>query len=151
MNKKAFINEILEIFDENEELKRKLKEYETPKDTEQPQSLVEQTSKDKVFNDLDNKAKELLFDEVIRDWTINGYNPVEVKEDGGSINFLTFPQWFKALNIYDVIDSDYKKILNTLSGYDLKKYFEKQFENWFNKKVNDKRMEIVRSKKDETI
>ena len=102
-----------------------------------------------MFDVLDNKAKELLFNEAIKDWMLNSYNPVEVKEDGGSINFLTFYQWFKRLNIYDVIDSGYKKILNTLSGDDLKKYFEKQFENWFNRKVNDKRMEIMRSKKDE--
>ena len=149
MNKKTFINEILEIFDENEALKRKLKEYEKPKNTENTMDVIEETPKDKVFNDLDNKAKELLFDNVIRDWTLNSYNPVEVKEDGGSINFLTFPQWFKRLNIYDVIDSGYKNILNILSGDDLKKYFEKQFENWFNRKVNDKRMEIMRAKKDQ--
>ena len=44
MNKKTFINEILDIFDENEALKRKLKEYETPKNTEQP--VIEETPRD---------------------------------------------------------------------------------------------------------
>ena len=147
MNKKTFINEILDIFDENEALKNKIKEYEKPKNTEQ--LVIEETPKSVAFNNLDNKAKELLFDNVIREWTLRSYNSVEVEEDGGIINFLTFPQWFKKLNIADVIDSSYKEMLNTLSGDDLKKYFEKQFENWFNKQVNNKRMEIVRSKKDE--
>ena len=147
MNKKTFINEILDIFDENEALKRRLKEYEKPKNTEP--SVIEETPKDKMFNDLDKKAKELLFNDVFYVGWISSYNPVEVKEDSGDINFLTFPQWFKGLRVQDCMNSGQRKLLNVLSYNDLKTYFEKQFEDYFNQQVNDKRMEIVRSKKDQ--
>lgn len=147
MNKKTFINEILDIFDENEELKRKLKEYEKPRDTEQ--LVIEETPREKVFKDLDKRAKELLFEDVFYVSWLKSYNPVEVKEDSGDINFLSFPQWFKALRLQDCFCSGKRKLLDVLSYNDLKTYFEKEFEDYFNQQVNDKRMEIMRSKKDE--
>lgn len=145
MNKKQLINEIMDLCDENEALKNRIKRYE---ENNKKQELVinTETEKEKTIKELDKKAKGKLFDSMIYDW----YMPrVEVKEDSGEFNFLTFEQWFKALKVEKVINSDYNYLFNCLTYSDLKDYFYEQFKDYFNKAVNDKRIEIVRSKKDE--
>lgn len=145
MNKKQLINEIMDLCDENEALKNRIKKYEENNKNQEPVINTE-TEKEKTIKELDKKAKGKLFDSMIYDW----YMPrVEVKEDSGEFNFLTFEQWFKALKVEKVINSDYNYLFNCLTYSDLKDYFYEQFKDYFNKAVNDKRMEIVRSKKDE--
>ncbi len=146
MNKKALVNEILDLYDTIEGLKNKLSKYEIP--TQQIDCKNEETEKDKTIKELNNKAKQLLFSNVFMDWRLN-YTSVEVKEDDGEFNFLTFEQWLKALKNNDVIRSDFEYLLETLTFNDLKQYFEVEFNNYFNKRVNEKKMEIVRAKKDE--
>ncbi len=143
MNKKALVNEILDLYDTIEGLKNKLAKYENP-----TQNIACETKKDKAIKELNNKAKELLFNQVFNNWRLD-YTNIEVKEDSGEINFLTFEQWFKSIQMNDVINSDYYIIFDVLNYEDLRNYFRLQFENYFNKRVNDKKMEIVRAKKDE--
>ena len=147
MNKKALVNEILDLYDTIEGLKSKLSKYENPQ--QQIINGVEETEKSKQIKKLESKAKELLFREVFNDWNLGYYAKVEVKEDGGEFNFLTFEQWLKALNVNEVINSSYKYLLETFALNDLKQYFKVELNNYFNQRVNDKKMEIVRSKKDE--
>ena len=145
MNKKQLINEIIDLFDENEALKNKLKKYEE-NNKNQELVMVAETEKEKAIKELDKKAKDKLFYSMIYDW----YMPkVEVKEDSGEFNFLTYEQWFKTLKIEKVINSDYNDLFNYLTYSDIKDYFNEQFKDYFNKLVNDKKMEIVRSKKNE--
>ena len=150
MNKKQLINEIMDLYDENEALKNKLKKYETPvMNSEIKEEVKSETDKEKIIKELDFKAKDLLFDDVFYDWHLKYIN-IEVKEDSGEINFLTFDQWFKSLNSKsDIINSRYEYLLDNLTFNELKNYFRPQLENYFTKRVNDKKMEIVRSKKDE--
>lgn len=145
MNKKQLINEIMDLCDENETLKNKLKRYEE-NNKSQVLVMVAETEKEKAIKELDKKAKDKLFYSMIYDW----YMPkVEVKEDSGEFNFLTYEQWFKTIKIEKVINSDYNNLFNYLTYSDIKDYFNEQFKDYFNKLVNDKKMEIVRSKKDE--
>lgn len=145
MNKKQLINEIMDLCDENEALKNKLKKYEE-NNKNQELVMVAETEKEKAIKELDKKAKDKLFYSMIYDW----YMPkVEVKEDSGEFNFLTYEQWFKTIKIEKVINSDYYGLFNSLTYSDIKDYFNEQFKDYFNKLVNDKKMEIVRSKKDE--
>lgn len=147
MNKKALVNEILDLYDTIDGLKSKLSKYENPQ--QQIINDVEETEKSKTIKELENKAKQLLFRDVFNDWELRCYAKVEVKEDDGEFNFLTFEQWLKALNITNVINSRYSYLLETLTINDLKQYFKVELNDYFNQKVNEKKMEIVRSKKDE--
>lgn len=147
MNKKAFVNEILDLYDTIEGLKNKLAKYENP--TQVIACGFEETKKNKTIKELNNKAKDLLFERVINKWQLDYYCKVEVKEDDGEFNFLTFEQWFKSIKINDVINSDYYILLDTLTFEDVRNYFIKQFENYHKQLVDKKKMEIVRAKKDE--
>lgn len=149
MNKKALVNEILDLYDTIDELKNKLSKYENPQQKIIIGDDVEETEKSKTIKELENKAKQLLIRDVFNDWELSYYAKVEVKENDGEFNFLTFEQWLKALDISKVINSSYKYLLETLALNDLKQYFKVGLNNYFNKRVNEKKMEIVRSKKDE--
>lgn len=149
MNKKALVNEILDLYDTIEGLKSKLSKYENPQQQIIISDDVEEAEKGKTIKELESKAKQLLFRNVFNDWSLSYYTKVEVKEDDGEFNFLTFEQWLKALDINQTIESSYKYLLETLTLNDLKQYFKVELNNYFNQRVNDKKMEIVRSKKDE--
>ena len=150
MNKKQLINEIMDLCDENEALKNKLKKYETPvMNSEKKEEVKSETDKEKIIKELELKAKDLLFDDVFYEWNLKYIN-IEVKEDSGEINFLTFDQWFKSLNVKsNIINSKCEYLLENLTFNEFKNYFRPQLEKYFTKRVNDKKMEIVRSKKDE--
>ena len=149
MNKKALVNEILDLYDTIEGLKSKLSKYENPQQQIIISDDIEETEKSKTIKELENKANQLLFRDVFNDWELRYCVKVEVKEDDGEFNFLTFEQWLKALNINEVINGSYKYLLETLTLNDLKQYFKVGLNDYFNQRVNDKKMEIVRSKKDE--
>lgn len=148
MSKKQVLNEIMDLYDENEMLKGKIKEYTKIKksDTGESVEVFEETEKDKIFNVLNDKAKMLLFEKCFYDWHLPS---VKVKEDSGEFNFLTFEQWFKAINISNCLCSDYRYMLDDLTQNEVKNYFRPQFEVWFNDRLNREKMELVRAKKDE--
>jgi len=148
MNKKALVNEILDLYDTIDNLKNKVAQYEKPKQNHEDNNCIEETPKNIVIKELDGKAKQLLFKEVFNDYELS-YTNIEVKEYGGEINFLTFEQWVKALDIKTVVRSGYKYLLDNLTFNEIKEYFRVELNNYFNQRVNDKKMEIVRSKKDE--
>lgn len=147
MNKKQIINEIIDLYDENEMLKGKLTNLLGIKAVGivQEQEL-EKTKKEKTFEQLNDCAKKLLFDRYFYEWHLPS---VKVKKESDEFNFLTFEQWFKAINISNCLISDYRYLLNDLTQNELKEYFKPQLENWFNDRVNKEKMELVRAKKDE--
>lgn len=141
MNKKQMLNEIIDLYDENERLKDKLNNLFDKSNLNENDSTTE-------IDNLNKKAKELLFKEIFSSWRLDS-NKVEVEEDSGEFNFLTFDQWYKKINTYDTLTTNYEYLCNELTGNQIKDYFYTQLREYFEKKVNDKKMEIVRSKKDE--
>ena len=108
MNKKQLINEIMDLCDENENLKNKLKSYEAINEPVKT-SIIEKTEKEIEIEKLNKKAKKLLFKECVYDWH---FPSVAVKEDSGEFNFLSLEQWLKAINLSDILTSSYKYLFN---------------------------------------
>lgn len=148
MAKRTVINEIMDLYDENERLKYELRKYTENRPVDKGVCDATKTDKEKVFDTLAFDAKKLLFQNVIYDYELR-YSNIEVKEDSGEINFLTFDQWLKSLKAKDLLLSKYSDLLDCLTANEIKDYFRPQFEEYFNKRVNDKKMEILRSKKEE--
>lgn len=136
MNKKQMINEIIELYDENEALKAKVSEKKVEAVIPNP------------FIELEKKAKKLLFDEIFYSWYSFDNETIEVTEDGGEFNFLSYEQWIKKIGIISKLNSSYRYLLDTISVNEIKQYFDEEFKEYYQKKVNDKKMEIVRSKKE---
>ena len=136
MNKKQMINEIIELYDENEALKAKVSEKKV--EAVIPNPIIE----------LEKKAKKLLFNEIFYSWYSFDNETIEVTEDGGEFNFLSYEQWIKKIGIISKLNSSYKYLLDTMSANEIKQYFDEEFKEYYQKKVNDKKMEIVRSKKE---
>ena len=147
MQKKQVLNEIMDVYDENERLKNELKRF-TEINPKKCEGIAEENIKAKLFKDLESKAKCLLLEKVFYYYNLK-YSNIEVREDGGEINFLTFEQWFKDRNESDLISSDYRYLLDELTIKEIKNYFKDALEIYFNKRVNDKKMEILRAKKEE--
>lgn len=147
MAKRVVINEILDLYDENERLKNELTRYKEA-NTVKCEKIDSLDKKTEIFNDLAFKANKLLMEKVFYYYLLK-YSNIEVKEDDGEINFLTFEQWFKALNDNDLINGDYRYLLEDLTLKEIKTYFKTSLEEYFNKRVNDKKMEILRAKKEE--
>ena len=108
--------------------------------------IAEETEKEKTLKGLENKAKKLLFKDVIYEWHLPS---VAVKENSGEFNFLTYEQWIKAINLSDTINSSYRYLFEFLTHTEIKEFFKQQLTEEYNERVNNKKMEIVRSKKDE--
>lgn len=137
MNKKQMINEIIELYDENEALKAKVSECK------KVEAVIPNP-----FIELDKKAKELLFNEVFYSWGSFDNETIEVTEDSGEFNFLSYEQWIKKIGIISKLNSSYRYLLDTISVNEIKQYFDEEFKEYYQNKVNDKKMEIVRSKKE---
>lgn len=146
MSKKTVINEIMDVYDENERLKTKIdkliEEYETTKPR-----IVEKSEQQAQFEILNELGKERLFCNIATEWE---FPNVEVKEDDGQFNFLTFDQWVKVVNrdAFRHGSDDTKKIINEIPLAKIKQYFEKQLKNYYTKKVNNKKMELARAAKE---
>lgn len=145
MNKKQLINEIMDLCDENENLKNKLNSYEA-KNEPVKTSITEKTEKEIEIEKLNKKAKNLLFNECIYDWH---FPSVAVKEDSGEFNFLSLEQWVKAIDLSDILTSNYKYLFDFFTHTEIKEFFKDELKDKYEKMVNKKKMEIVRSKKDE--
>ncbi len=141
MNKKQVINEIIELYDENEALKAKLSASERKSEKVEPDIP-------NPFIELEKKAKKLLFNEMFYSWCSFDNETIEVKEDGGEFNFLSYEQWIKKIGIISKLDSSYRYLLNTMPMNDIKQYFDEEFREYYQNKVNEKKMEIVRNKKE---
>ena len=143
MNKKQMINEIIELYDENEALKAKVSELSAPKEYKKVEAVIPNP-----IIELDKKAKKLLFNEIFYSWYSFDNETIEVTEDGGEFNFLSYEQWIKKIGIISKLNSSYRYLLDTISVNEIKQYFDEEFKEYYQKKVNDKKMEIVRSKKE---
>ena len=148
MNKKQMVNEIIDLYDENEALKRKIKELTEPKMCEAKNDCVD--TKETLFDVLNKKANSLLFNDIfhIGSWSRFDNETIEVTEDAGEFNFLSFEQWIKKVGIRSMLRSNYEYLLNEFSINDIKSYFIDDFRNYYQKLLNDKKMEIVRDKKE---
>lgn len=148
MAKRNVINEILDLYDENERLRNELARYKEINPVVCA-SIDEENTKTKIFKDLETKAKSCLLEEVFYYYPLQ-YSRIEVKEDDGEINFLTFEQWIKSLkNESNILNSSYRYLLDSLTLKEIFEYFKTSLEDYFNKRVNDKKMEILRKKKEE--
>lgn len=143
MNKKQMINEIIELYDENEALKAKVSELSEPKEYKKVEAVIPNP-----IIELEKKAKKLLFNEIFYSWYSFDNETIEVTEDGGEFNFLSYEQWIKKIGIISKLNSSYRYLLDTISVNEIKQYFDEEFKEYYQKKVNDKKMEIVRSKKE---
>lgn len=143
MNKKQMINEIIELYDENEALKAKVSELSAPKEYKKVEAVIPNP-----IIELEKKAKKLLFNEIFYTWHSFDNETIEVTEDGGEFNFLSYEQWIKKIGIISKLNSSYRYLLDTISVNEIKQYFDEEFKEYYQKKVNDKKMEIVRSKKE---
>lgn len=147
MSKKTVINEIMDVYEENERLKtrinRLIEKYETTKPCVCREESEQQTSED-MLNEI---GKEMLFENTVSSWNLPS---VKVKENDGQFNFLTFDQWVKAIerDAFKYGRNDTKKIIDEVPLTKIKQYFEKQLKNYYTKEVNDKKMELVRAAKE---
>lgn len=146
MAKRVVINEILDLYDENERLKNELARY-TENHPVECSKIDSEDTKAKLFKDLENRAKSLLLKKVFYYYNLD-YSNIEVREDSGEINFLTFEQWFKDRNESDLLTSEYRYLLEELTIKEIKNYFKDALEEYFNKRVNNRKMEILREKKE---
>lgn len=146
MAKRVVINEILDLYDENERLRNELARYKEIHPVECARIDSDDT-KAKLFKDLENQAKRLLLEKVFYYYNLK-YSSIEVSENSGEINFLTFEQWFKDRNESDLLTSDYRYLLEELTIKEIKNYFKDALEEYFNKRVNNRKMEILREKKE---
>jgi hypothetical protein len=148
MAKRVVINEILDLYDENERLRNELVRYKE-NHIIACAKIDEDNEKAKIFKDLEAKAKGCLLEKVFYYYPLD-YSNIEVKEDDGEINFLTFEQWIKSLkNESKILNSNYRYLLDSLTLKEIFEYFKPALEDYFNKRVNDKKMEILRAKKEE--
>lgn len=147
MAKRVVINEILDLYDENERLKNELSRYKEIHPVECA-GIDSDDTKAKIFKDLEATAKSCLLDKVFYYYPLK-YSKIEVKEDDEEINFLTFEQWIKSLKNEDrILNSSYQYLLDNLTLKEIFEYFKPALEDYFNKRVNDKKMEILRAKKE---
>ena len=146
MSKKTVINEIMDVYEENERLKtrieRLIEKYEAKTTCDVAEESEQQTSEDM----LDEIGKKLLFENVFCTWHASD---VTVKEDN-KFNFLTFDQWVKAMDrdTFAYGGRNTEEILDEIPLAKIKQYFEKQLAEYYTKAVNDKKMELVRAAKE---
>jgi len=148
MNKKALVNEILDLYDTIDNYKNELKKYKAPTQILNIVNVEEQNNKENEFKKLDSMAKKMLFDKMMNSWNLRDLK-VEVEEDSGEFNFLTFEQFYKTIDMSRVINSGYNYLFENLTHNELKEYFKNEFMEYYKKQVDDKKMEIVRSAKNE--
>lgn len=148
MNKKALVNEILDLYDTIDNYKNELKKYKAPTQILNIINVEEENNKENEFKKLDSMAKKMLFDKMMSSWNLRDLK-VEVEEDSGEFNFLTFEQFYKTIDMSRVINSGYNYLFENLTHNELKEYFKNEFMEYYKKQVDNKKMEIVRSSKNE--
>lgn len=119
LKQKKLLNEIIDLIDENEQLKDTLARRTQPK-----------VDCDK-FDILEIEGKYLLFKEL-KSWSLD-YKKVTVDE--GNVVFLTYEQWLETLKYEDCFRQ--VDIFNDFSFNELKKYFDKQLREYYADKVEE--------------
>lgn len=147
MSKKTVINEIMDVYEENERLKNNIDKliakYEGETNKVEIKVEINETNEDK----LDKIAKAKLFESVFNHYYTGS---IEVRENDGEFNFLTYEQWEKTLkrNAFQSYDEDKNIILEDMPLQQIKNYFRENLVNYYTKTVNDKKMELVRAAKE---
>ncbi len=146
MSKKTVINEIMDVYEENERLKTKIErligKYEAKSSCDVAEESKQQTDED-MLNEL---GKEQLFETIFRTWSAPS---VMVKEDN-EFNFLIFDQWVKAIKReeFEYGNRKINEIIDEVPLATIKQYFIKQLKEYYTKEVNAKKMEQVRAAKE---
>lgn len=136
MNKTQMMNEIMRVYDENDELKRQLQQAKEGKiPLANPESRNAQMD-DKIISIGRKMAYEQIF---YNSWNLPS---VEVKDDGGKMNFITFDQWVKGVDA-DCINSNYKYILDTMTLNSIKDYFKTELKESYDKLINEAKGRVL--------
>ena len=148
MNKTQVVNEVIRVYDENEQLKRELTELKEGKVPLSVSSSRNPTMDQEIIDlgrkDIFKKIMPYLSNDYYYAYKIPS---VEVKDDDGKMNFITFEQWNKALGI-NLVDDEYKYLLNTMTFVAIKDYFQKELMQAFSDLVNKKKGEILSNLKE---
>src|SRR5574344_544935 len=142
MNKTQMINEMMRFYDENESLRRELEEYKNKK----PSLSNESNRNDTIEATLIKEGRRLVFSKWFYDSNYYyNYPTIEVKEDDGKMNFITFDQWFKVLSPSILCN---KNALINCSLVNLTDYFKEELKDLYTQIVNNKKGEILREAKE---
>src|SRR5574344_1548658 len=136
MNKTQMMNEIMRVYDENDELKRQLQQAKEGK--------VPLANSENRNAQMDDKIISIGRKMAYEDIFYNNWNlpSVEVKDDDGKMNFLTFDQWVKETDS-DCIRSEYKYLLDTMTLNSIKDYFKAELKESYDKLVTDAKGRIL--------
>jgi hypothetical protein len=150
MNKTQVVNEMIRVYDENEQLRR---ENDQLKKGTVPLS----DGKNRIPS-LDSKiieaGRKLLFANVFRFVKNNEYYDreyealdVEVRDDSGKMNFITYDQWLKSIDAFQIRKGCVDFLENT-PLFVIKDYFDKELHDFYTDLVNKKKGEILAQAKD---
>jgi hypothetical protein len=135
MNKTQMMNEIIRVYDENEDLKRQLQQL---KDGKVP--LADEGNRNPEIDDkIIAIGRERSFEEMIYSWNLP---TVKIKDGDGKMNFLTFEQWLKVVDT-DSLTSGYKYLLNTITFNAIKDYFVSEFKEKYEALINIAKGEVL--------
>jgi len=141
MNKTQMINEIVRIYDENEELKRQIQQFKDGK----PALTDEKNRNIQIDNEIVLIGRKEAFENIFSRYS--GYWPtIRVKDGDGKMNFLSLEQWNKAIDT-DLISSDYKYLLNTNTFGAIKDYFASEFKAKYEERLEEAKIEVLNEAK----
>lgn len=136
MNKTQMMNEIMRVYDENDELKRQLQQAKEGK--------VPLANPENRNVQMDDKIISIGRKMAYGDIFYKGWNlpSVEVRDDQNKMNFITFDQWEKSIDT-SVINSSYQYLLNTMTLNSIKDYFKAELKESYDKLVADAKGRIL--------
>lgn len=135
MNKTQMMNEIIRVYDENEDLKRQLQQL---KDGKVP--LADEGNRNhEIEEKIIAVGRKNSFGDMIYNWNLP---TVKIKDGDGKMNFLTFEQWLKAVDA-DSLTSNYKYLLNTITLNAIKDYFASEFKEKYEALINTAKGEVL--------
>lgn len=136
MNKTQMMNEIMRVYDENDELKRQLQQAKEGK-----VPLANSENRNAQMDDkIISIGRKMAYEDIFyTNWNLPS---VEVKSDDGKMNFLTFDQWVKETDS-DCIRSEYRYLLDTMTLNSIKDYFKAELKESYDKLVADAKGRIL--------
>ena len=153
MKNKDLLNGLIDLIEENNNLKSLIRELKAPAAKISDNSSVDEpnefsdiikTIKD-VKNELEVEMQYYYIDNnVLNSW----YVPkVEVKEDSGKMNFLTYEQWVKSLD-YDCLNSKANCYVNKIGFKEFVKIFDAGLRKYYENLLNDAKGKVLRDAKE---
>ncbi len=130
MNKTQMMNEIMRVYDENEDLKRQLQQA---KEGKVPLENAENRNAQMDDNIISIGRKMAYASIFYKGWNLPS---VKVRDDQNKMNFITFDQWEKSIDT-SVINSSYQYLLNTMTLNSIKDYFKAELKESYDKLVAD--------------